>query len=298
MKNKNGIVRFVLFACFSGLMLISCVRPANVLSPKKMENLLVDMHKLEGTLGALGFENNNPVEKREYYAAILKKYNVKQADFDSSLVWYTKHPKQFQRLYASVSVRMDSLNNEVLRHKYHPIDSVHAVAEMSLWNKPIRHVFTKDSVRTSLNFELKDQSLMTNDLYELSFIRRVAPADSSVQPFIVMYINYYNGKKDSIFTKTYNDSITRKYSLQLRARKNLKIKSVSGTLLGAKKVKGKMNAYVDSIKVIRKYNPYRQDSLRKLVNKLDKTVIKQDTVKSLPKIQDKKLKIQKQFKRE
>lgn len=298
MKNKNGIVRFVLFACFSGFMLISCVRPANVLSPKKMENLLVDMHKLEGTLGALGFENNNPVEKREYYAAILKKYNVKQADFDSSLVWYTKHPKQFQRLYASVSVRMDSLNNEVLRHKYHPIDSVHAVAEMSLWNKPIRHVFTKDSVRTSLNFELKDQSLMTNDLYELSFIRRVAPADSSVQPFIVMYINYYNGKKDSIFTKTYNDSITRKYSLQLRARKNLKIKSVSGTLLGAKKVKGKMNAYVDSIKVIRKYNPYRQYSLRKLVNKLDKTVIKKDTVKSLPKIQDKKLKIQKQFKRE
>ena len=298
MKNKNGIVRFVLFACFSGFMLISCVRPANVLSPKKMENLLVDMHKLEGTLGALGFENNNPVDKREYYAAILKKYNVKQADFDSSLVWYTKHPKQFQRLYASVSVRMDSLNNEVLRHKYHPIDSVHAVAEMSLWNKPIRHVFTKDSVRTSLNFELKDQSLMTNDLYELSFIRRVAPADSSVQPFIVMYINYYNGKKDSIFTKTYNDSITRKYSLQLRARKNLKIKSVSGTLLGAKKVKGKMNAYVDSIKVIRKYNPYRQYSLRKLVNKLDKTVIKKDTVKSLPKIQDKKLKIQKQFKRE
>ena len=298
MKNKNGIVRFVVYACLSAFILISCVRPSNVLSPQKMENLLVDMHQLEGTLGAMGFENNNPVEKREYYAAILKKYNVKQADFDSSLVWYTKHPKQFQRLYANVSVRMDSLNKDVLSHKYHPIDSVHAVAEVNLWNKPVRHVFTKDSVRTSLNFEFKDQSLMTNDLYELSFIRRVTPADSSVHPFIVMYINYYNGKKDSIFTKTYNDSITRKYLLQLRARKNLKIKSVSGTLLGARKVKGKMNAYVDSIKVIRKYNPYRQDSLRKLVNKLDKTVITPDTVKPLPKIQDKKLKIQKQFKRE
>ena len=288
----------MVFTCLSGFILISCVRPAKVLSPKKMENLLVDMHKLEGTLGALGFENNNPVEKREYYAAILKKYNVKQADFDSSLVWYTKHPKQFQRLYASVSVRMDTLNNQVLKHKFHPIDSLHAVVEVNLWNKPIRHVFTKDSVRTSLNFEFKDRSLMTNDLYELSFIRRVAPADSSVQPFIVMYINYYNGKKDSIFTKTYNDSITRRYSLQLRARKNLKIKSVGGILLGAKTVKGKMNAYVDSIKLIRKFNPYRQDSLRKLVDKLDKTVIKPDTVRSLPKIQDKKQKIQKQFKRE
>ena len=49
-------------------------------------------------------------------------------------------------------------------------------------------------------------------------------------------------------------------------------------LLGYDSVKGKMNVYLDSIRLIRRYNPVKQDSIRDMVDWLDTTVIPVDTV--------------------
>lgn len=275
---KNSLYFTILVILFAS----SCnSRPKGVLSPKEMENLMVDMHLLEGSLRASGYEYTQENKQNEYYIALFEKYNISRVEFDSCLSWYTKNPKQFERIYTNVLSRIDTLRSDVEHGKFHPVDSTIQSGLTDLWNQPIKFRFTKDSTRNNLNFEIINDQLLANDLYELSFLHRSHPADSSINPHAVMYINYLNGYIDSIYTKTKNDNILRRYTLKFRARKHLKIKSISGYLLGNDTVKGKMGAYVDSIKLIRRYNPYKQDSIRSAVFKLDSTDVKKDTTGSM-----------------
>lgn len=270
-KNNLHIVFFLFFL----LAFTSCFKPGNVLSEEKMVTILTEMHKTEGILQAEGYNYNNPEEKKKYYDAILKKYKIKQADFDSSLVWYAKHPKEFGLVYTDVLIRLDTLNAQVQRGKFHPNEGGNGIQEANIWNLRASYNLTKDSARTKIDFEIPNgNNLMVGDTYILSFLRRVAPSDSSLNPHIVLKINYLNGKKDSIYTKTYNDSLLRRYTLTFKARDTLKIESLTGSLLGNDSSKGKMNAFLDSIKLIRKFNVYNQIKLKKRVEKLDTTRLK------------------------
>lgn len=91
-----------LLLCFS-----SCaIRPDGVLSSGKMVNVLVDLHSAEGVLQLAGYNYGHDDEVRLYYGMILAEHGVTQAQFDSSLVWYTDHPQYFQRVYPKVIKRL------------------------------------------------------------------------------------------------------------------------------------------------------------------------------------------------
>lgn len=282
MVRRNSYILIVVIALFAGIFSASCSRkPKAVLNQKEMENLLLDMHILEGSIRASDMDYGHEEEKAAYYKALFNKYGISKEEFDSCLSWYTKHPKQFERIYANVITRLDLLRQDVEKGKYHPVDSMAMSGSENLWNLPVKYIFTKDSARNKLHFEIENPDLLANDMYELSFLHRVAPSDSSLNQHVVMYVNYLNGYVDSIFSKTNNDSTLRRYTLKFKARKNLKIKSLSGYILGNDSSAGKMDAFIDSIKLIRRYNPYRQDSIRTAIMKLDSTVV--DTTSVLPK---------------
>lgn len=238
-----------------------------------MENLLYDIHVLEGSLRAKGMDYGEEDSKSHYYSALFDKYDITKEEFDSCLSWYTRNPKRFERIYANVITRVETLRTDVEKGKFHPVDSTALSGLVDLWNLPTKYTFTKDSVRNKLHFEIKNNDLLANDFYELSFLHRLAPSDSSVNPHVVMYVNYLNGYVDSIYSKTMNDSTLRRYTLKFKARKELKIKSLSGYILGNDSSKGKMAASIDSIKLLRRFNPFRQDSIREVILKLDSTVV-------------------------
>ena len=129
-----------------------------------------------------------------------------------------------------------------------------------------------------MKFDVKSNGFMAGEYYLLSLLHRISRTDTTYNPHIVMYVNYWDGTIDSIYTKTHYDILTRRYQLIFKARFDRKIKSVSGMLLGYDSVKGKMNVYLDSIRLIRRYNPVKQDSIRDMVDWLDTTVIPVDTV--------------------
>src|SRR5215467_2628706 len=74
--------------------------PNGVYSEGDMEDILYDYYKAK----ALG--NNLPSDQEYkaalYLKAVFKKYNTTEAEFDSSLVWYTAHPDQFMDVYKKV----------------------------------------------------------------------------------------------------------------------------------------------------------------------------------------------------
>lgn len=281
MKKKSNILFLLMVAVLLHVFLTSCDRrPEGVLNSRSMENLLVEMHLLEGSLRASGGYYGSGTDKMEYYNALFDKYGITVDEFDSSLVWYTKHPKQFERIYLNVVGRIDTLSAEILRGKYHPVDSSARSGEMNLWTKATKYVFTKDSARNKLEFKIENVELLPGDVYKLSFLRRSAPSDSSRNPHAVLYVNYANDVVDSIYTRTPNDSVLRRYTLIFKARKNLPVRSLSGYLLGTESSNGKMNAYLDSIRLIRRYNPFKQDSIRAAMHKMDSTLVVADSLQT------------------
>ena len=244
-------------------------RPKGVLNQKDMTNILTDMHKLDGTLAERGIMFSNDSTRMKYYNFVFEKYNITKADFDSSLVWYTKNPQEFNNVYNKVLINLTSLEKDVKSGKYHFIDSVElAKVKSGIWKKRTQYTLTKDSTRTRLDFEVVDPSLLYGDVYILRFLLRIAPEDSCTKQHITLRLNYQNGKVDSAFAVAHHDSLLRRYTIKLPATRKLKIKSISGELLGSKVYKGKLNATLDSISLVRKFNPVHQDSLRKLVEKL------------------------------
>lgn len=89
-------------------VLVSCqVKiPEGIILPDKMESLLYDYHVVQ----ALGSEANASADyhKKLYYEYVFKKHGVDEALFDSSLVWYTRHPAYMTQIYANLQERLDN----------------------------------------------------------------------------------------------------------------------------------------------------------------------------------------------
>ncbi len=67
-----------------------------------MRVVLVDLHKTEAMLQVAGLGIKDQDIKSIYYAQVLERHGVTQAEFDSSLVWYTAHPQLFDKIYPKV----------------------------------------------------------------------------------------------------------------------------------------------------------------------------------------------------
>ena len=84
------------------LLVLGGCRPKGILHSGEMKEILIDLHKTDAMLQVTG-KTHTPAEiKSIYYAQVLEKHGVTQAQFDSSLVWYTAHPQLFDKIYPKV----------------------------------------------------------------------------------------------------------------------------------------------------------------------------------------------------
>lgn len=259
MRNKIFYLLFIVVASFT-----SCDnRPDNVLSSGQMTDFLVELHRLDGTLNVKGMGNANDRRNIYYYNSLLNKYHITKADFDSSLVWYSQNPKRFDRIYAEVLSRLNEEEKKVNSGFYHPVDSqALRHSKLDIWPLPeCNYTFTKDSSFKKLSFVVKNTELLWNDTYVLSFLHRFGKSNMAVGQQAVIRLHYSDKKTDSIVCKTISDSLLRRYTITLRARRLVRIDSISGTLMDFKGEKGHVAGYIDSIKLIKKYDSVARDSI-------------------------------------
>lgn len=87
-------------------MLTACSQSSAVLDRDRMADILVDVHKAEGLFEAQPEQYESDAAKERLVLAVLEKHGVTKADYDSSLVWYSAHLKEFIRVYNQVRTRM------------------------------------------------------------------------------------------------------------------------------------------------------------------------------------------------
>ena len=97
---------FLVF-CVSLFALSACKNndlPEHILSQEKMLPIMVDLHIAEETIDVrnLNFDSSRVLYHSVYKPAVLKKHNVKLADFDSSFVYYERNIEHMNDLYQRV----------------------------------------------------------------------------------------------------------------------------------------------------------------------------------------------------
>lgn len=97
---KNAAYYILLFAI---IITAGCtVRPSEILSAGDMRKILSDLHKAESIANAANFTYQEKDKEEFCYQFVLEKHQITQAEFDSSLVWYTNNPSMFERIYERV----------------------------------------------------------------------------------------------------------------------------------------------------------------------------------------------------
>jgi len=89
-----------------GTLVLTACRPKGILSSKQMEDILVDLHTAEGILQEAGYNYGHDEALRGYFLVVLQEHGTTQAQFDSSLVWYTANPTIFDKIYPHVIERL------------------------------------------------------------------------------------------------------------------------------------------------------------------------------------------------
>jgi len=265
MSTKNSLF---LLLILSVLFLVSCKKQQNeTLSRKEMTSFLIDLHKLDGALVANGMGAVDERNNVYYYNALLKEHGITQAQFDSTLAYYAKNPKKFERIYSKVIEELTELDEQVKAGVFHPIDSAALRRSVEdLWPlSATRYQFQKDSTPTKIRFVIKNRQLAWNDVYTLSFLHRTGKSDTAKNKHAVIRIHYKTNKTDSIICKTISDSLFRRYTITFVARNQHSIDSITGALINYNPAKGKFNALIDSIKLTRKFDKLAQDSIQKVV---------------------------------
>ena len=75
-----------------------------VIPPKKMENVLYDYHLTLGLSSKLPSSQDHT--KQAYKNYLFKKHNITEAQFDSSMVWYTRNAYELSKIYQNLDKRL------------------------------------------------------------------------------------------------------------------------------------------------------------------------------------------------
>lgn len=182
MKRRNITWALLLSAAF----MVGCGKqvPTEIIQPERMENILYDYHLSIAMSNNLSYSEN--YQKEAYRNYVFDKHHITEAEFDSSMVWYTRHTEELAAIYRKLGERF--------RGEKKHIQHLLAVRE----NKPATSLpgDTVDVWYDRKLYWLTDAPLTNRITFEL-------PADSNFKAkdaflWSVDYIFLFEGKRKAI----------------------------------------------------------------------------------------------------
>ncbi|RZL50198.1 MAG: DUF4296 domain-containing protein [Pedobacter sp.] len=99
------IVCISFFACKPGI-------PKEIIQPDKMEQVLLDVHVLDGYIGGLPGVDTAKKVASAYYKGIYKKYDIDSVLYHKSMDYYYNNPTVMKKIYDSLTVKLTKLKEE------------------------------------------------------------------------------------------------------------------------------------------------------------------------------------------
>lgn len=213
------IVTLSVFACKPSV-------PKDVIQPGRMEDILYDYHLAEAMSNQV--QPNTNYNKQLYYDAVLKKYDVTRAQFDSSMVYYQRHTERLYNIYDNINKRLMSEVGESTKSetsgKY---DNLSANSDTSMvWQGANATFLLASEPFNKLSFYIKaDTTYHAGDSFELGMDAQFVFQDGMRDAVALLAVRYDN---DSIATQNIHLSSDSHYVITIPSFKGHKIKEIRG----------------------------------------------------------------------
>lgn len=102
---------FVLLFSASG-----CLRdpkPKDTLKKEKFIQVLTDIHIAEAMFQERKRINLDSLQSKAIYLSVLKKYNVPEEKMLATTLYYSRHPREYDKIYTEVVSRMGRITEEM-----------------------------------------------------------------------------------------------------------------------------------------------------------------------------------------
>ena len=209
----------------AGLALMtSCGKqiPSDIIQPKEMEKVLYDYH-----LSLSMAQSSKNVEKEAQRNYVFQKHNISEAEFDSSMVWYTRESKELMTIYENLNKRFrrEYSHIERLLESREDANSQSFVSgdTVNIWRKGDIHWFNTAPLYRQLAFEMKaDTTFHSQDAFLWSMDCHFFTEGKIVMGMNVMLDN------DSVIGTTKTIRTSGKHEIYLQTDSTSKVKTLNG----------------------------------------------------------------------
>ena len=247
--------RWTLIACLA--LLTSCGKeiPDEIIQPSKMERVLYDYHL---TLGMSENSKNTEKEARKNY--IFQKHGITSAEFDSSMVWYTRESKELMSIYENLNKRFKREYEHVERllesREEANTRSFASGDTVDIWMKEDILWFTKAPLNNRLTFEIKaDSTFHPRDAFNWNMNYYFMAEGEAIMGLNVIYEN------DSVIGMTKSITESGPQSIYLHTDSAYNIKALNGFIYVPENQTKQPNILLHKINLTRYHMPEPKDSL-------------------------------------
>ncbi|MBQ5887787.1 MAG: DUF4296 domain-containing protein [Bacteroidaceae bacterium] len=194
-----------IFSLLLLVLLVSCrvETPKNILSQGKMGEVLYDYHLARALIDKEHYAGY--YKEKLVYRAVFEKHGITKEMFDSSLVWYNRHPKQMVEVYKGLESRIKNEQASFALLRSARVDGVdldfaHLGSNISeLWTSHNVKMLSAVPLNNKLAFSFvtpKDSTFMAGDSLSFSFnVKFISQNRTDILQQAFAAINYeYNDK--------------------------------------------------------------------------------------------------------
>lgn len=229
MMRRTALFAFtVMFAMTLGLISCKPSTPHDIIQPDDMEDLLYDYHLADAMAQqAKGDYGQNVIS---YRAAVLKKYGVSQAEFDSSMVYYMRHTTQLHDIYEDIAERMQdeaqSLGSTVGMGAGQGNYQSASGDTIDIWKGPQSLILVPNEPYNLLSFHYKpDTKAQKGDVYVLTAQSNFIFQDGMRDGIMVLTLEFNN---DSTASRVVHLSTSSQMQVSLEDLDSVGIKEIRG----------------------------------------------------------------------
>lgn len=175
------------------LLFVSCSgeKKKYVIPERKFVDLLVDLHLAEGVVTESrrmeGIEYE--IDSASLYGSVYRKHNVSKAMFDSTMMFYSRRPERFKKIYNNVSRHLQSMEQQLIEEE--------KLAEQEkvevLWKSDTTYVFRMGGDKVEIAVPLQGPGQ-----YNVSATVKIMPDDGSVDPRMTLYFWRDDGTEEGM----------------------------------------------------------------------------------------------------
>jgi hypothetical protein len=99
-------------------------RPSKLISRDQMISVLVDIHLSDAAFQIRRYssEDLKDISESDLYYSVLKKHNMADSVFETSLIYYSGKPKEFEKIYTRVINRLSEMEQEEQKKIQEPVN--------------------------------------------------------------------------------------------------------------------------------------------------------------------------------